>query len=98
MCPPVLRVSLFRLCRIEGIRLAVADRPDSFRSDTQVNQVSSDRIGSSFPQSEIVFFRTHFIAVTFDQDIISPVILEPLRIAVEGVPVFGTDGYLSKSK
>jgi hypothetical protein len=72
----------FALIAAGRSRLAVADRVHPACRDALSNEVLSDGIGAAVAQTEIVFFAAALVAVTFDGETNSRVLLQPFDIAL----------------
>src|SRR5690606_33734557 len=60
--------------------LAVGDRLDAVGSHTQRSQIVAGGGGAPGTEREVVFARAAFVRMTFDDDLVLRVLVEPLRL------------------
>src|SRR5690606_16655457 len=69
----------------EGFRalLAIADRRDADRVDTECGEIVLGGIGAALAKGEVIFTRTALVAMALDGDALLRIALQPLRLAAQ---------------
>ena len=83
MSSAVFLPAFFTFFRADGLFFAIADRVDPVGGDAQIHQVSLGGIGTAIAQAQVVLFASPFVAMTFDVELDTAILLEEISGTVQ---------------